>query len=138
MLLLFFAPLAVTHYYDVPTFGEVLNARRNGKWEIREGDSVTVPLPTFFTDSEWLCLDLLNKEVNSELHDVRLHEKDKLFKVLLPDSVNAPSAITSAIVKAGIVHNAELVQVKIENSISGGSVQLHNLSACEKLFSGSN
>ena len=115
--------------YKKATMGDLISAKKGSEgveWEYRKDfgkQLTTVPLPSVFTDEQWIILEQLNHKTNNRIHDAALPRtiSQKPF-VIIPHSDyndNVVNNLKQIAAIADIVFEVDELVVKDESDLSG-------------------
>lgn len=119
--------------YRTPTMGDLLAAKEGQEgdtWDYRKNRRgqlmTTIPLPSFFSKSEWDLLKSLNSDTSKRIHDAKLPQTSSQKPyVIIPhskyDTKEYVNKLKSIAAKANIVEEEDDLIVKDELDLSGSS-----------------
>ena len=122
-----------TVYSLKPTMGDLLAAKEGQEgdtWDYRKNRRrqlmTTIPLPSFFSKSQWDLLKSLNSDTTKRIHDAKLPQtSNQKPYVIIPhskyDTKEYVNNLKSIAAKANIVEEEDDLIVKDELDLSGSS-----------------
>jgi hypothetical protein len=106
--------------YSQATFGDVLAARRTGKYAPKPATSIP-NLENFFSQDDWVYLEKLHIYTNSSLHGLLPQDEQGNLVMVLPHGFSDSERAERIVRQAQLLWDEEKLVVKDEESSSGGS-----------------